>query len=84
MERNTVQQLTPAVGAIVGVRFDEMEVFCHVVDAKNSYGRVRLLVTPELGNGSQWIELSRVMRTVRVPDTRPEWVKQELARTEGK
>lgn len=59
--RNTVQQLIPAIGAVVSVRYEEITVRCTVVDAKNSWGKVRLLITPELGNGSQWIELGRLV-----------------------
>lgn len=77
---NTATQMIPAVGAIVAVRFEEITVFCHVVDVKNSWGKIRLQVTPELGNGSQWIELPRVIEVVRQPTAgrAPEW-----ARTNG-
>jgi hypothetical protein len=34
---------------------------------KSSYGRVRLQVTPLAGSGSQWIELSRLMRPPLAP-----------------
>jgi hypothetical protein len=59
--RNTVQQLIPAIGAVVMVRFESITVACTVCDAKNAYGRVRLLITPELGSGSQWVELERLV-----------------------
>lgn len=58
--RQTVRELIPAIGAHVAVRFESIEIKCRVLDAKNAYGKVRLLIEPISGNGSQWIELSRV------------------------
>lgn len=60
----TVREMVPAVGAQVFVQFEQVEVLCTVVDVKNTFNRVRLEVTPELGNGSQWVELPRVVRMV--------------------
>lgn len=59
-ERQTVNELIPAVGQNVSVRFESVIVHCRVMDAKSSYGKVRLLVTPLDGCDSQWIELSRL------------------------
>jgi hypothetical protein len=56
----TYHDMTPAIGQKVVVRFEEIGVSCQVVNVKSSYGRIRLLVSPELGNGEQWVELSRV------------------------
>jgi len=61
--RHTVRELTPAIGATVGVRFEKLIIDCTVVDAKNSYGQTRLLVRPAAGVGEQWIELSRLCAT---------------------
>jgi len=61
MMRQTVQELTPAIGAVVLVRYQEIVVECRVRDAKASYGKVRLLVHPIAGRGCQWIELSRLV-----------------------
>jgi hypothetical protein len=58
--RHTVRELTPAIGAQVGVRFEDLVIACKVCDAKNSYGKVRLLVVPVMGAGAQWVELSRL------------------------
>jgi len=59
--RNTVRDLVPAVGAKVTVRFEKLAIVCTVLDAKNSYGQVRLLVEPVAGAGEQWIELGRLV-----------------------
>jgi hypothetical protein len=61
-QRNTVTELIPAVGAAVDVRFEGLTVTCAVLDAKNSWGKVRLLVAPLAGAGDQWIELGRLVR----------------------
>jgi len=60
-QRNTASELMPAVGAQVLVRFEDLAVRCTVTDAKNSWGKVRLLVTPYEGLGAQWIELGRLV-----------------------
>lgn len=62
MEPNTVKELGRAVGERVVVQFQSVSVICTVVDAKNSWGRVRLLVRPVAGYGEQWVELERLTR----------------------
>ena len=66
--RNTVKQLQPALGDTVGVSFEKLTIACRVLDAKNSYGQVRLLVAPLAGDGEQWIELGR-LRAIAVATT---------------
>jgi len=61
MTRNTVQQLLPAVGSEVSIRVQDLVIRVTVLDAKNSYGQIRLLVTPVTGSGQQWIELGRLV-----------------------
>lgn len=60
--------LSPAIGSWVEVRFESLWVECEVVDAKSSWGRVRLWVKPLAGEGCQWVELSRIrVRGVEAP-----------------
>jgi hypothetical protein len=59
--RNTVRELTPAIGESVYVQFESLAILATVVDAKNSWGKVRLLIRPAMGVGEQWIELSRLV-----------------------
>lgn len=56
----TYNDMTPAVGQRVSVRFEELRITCQVRNVKSSYGRVRLLVAPESGSGEQWVEMSRL------------------------
>ena len=56
----TATQMTPAIGAKVWAQFEDLLVLCTVCDVKTSWGKVRLLITPELGQGSQWVEMARV------------------------
>lgn len=58
----TANEMLPAIGQIVVVRCESMQVQCKVKDVKSSYGKARLLVHPTCGEGEQWIELSRVIR----------------------
>lgn len=57
----TVKGLAPAIGQIVLVRFEEVKITCEIVDVKNSWNKVRVLVAPVNGVGTQWIELGRII-----------------------
>ena len=59
---NTATQMIIAVGSLVAVRLEGLEVHCKVVDVKNAYGRERLLVQPVAGEGRIWVEMSRISR----------------------
>jgi hypothetical protein len=61
MARTTVRELSPAMGETVHVRLESFTVPCIVLDVKNAWGNVRLLVKPVLGLGEQWIELGRLV-----------------------
>jgi hypothetical protein len=63
----TANEMAPAVGAIVVLRCESLTVNCRVADVKMAYGRPRLLVRPCMGEGEQWVELSRVVRLFGVP-----------------
>ena len=60
MTRQTVRELAPAIGSVVLCRFEEIMVQVTVIDAKNSYGKIRLLVRPVAGSSEQWIEMHRL------------------------
>lgn len=62
MARQTVNELLPAIGAVVAVRFEQIEVACQVIDAKSAWGKERILIMPLNGGGTQWVELGRVNR----------------------
>jgi len=65
---STVRELSPAVGSVVLVRLETLSAWCRVLDAKSSYGKPRLLVTPVNGCGEAWVELHRIAE-VRPPAT---------------
>lgn len=58
-EGSTCRTMQPALGAWVQVRCEDLWIECEVKDIKNAYGRVRVLVQPLAGEGTQWVELSR-------------------------
>ena len=60
MPAHTANEMIPAIGQGVTVRFEDLHIHCTVRDVKSSYGRIRLLVSPVSGNGSQWVEPSRI------------------------
>lgn len=66
-QARTVNELTPAIGQYVYVRFESISVGCLVKDAKQSWGKVRLLVSPADGQGEQWIELERLLLPIVAP-----------------
>jgi hypothetical protein len=39
---------------------DKLRFAVRIVDAKMAYGSIRLLVTPELGEGTVWVDSSRI------------------------
>jgi len=59
---HTTREMLPALNEQVSVRFESIRVDCIVDDVKSAYGKVRLLVIPVSGGGSQWVELDRVQR----------------------
>jgi len=65
---STARSMIVAVGTTVDIRYESVEVSCIVRDVKNAYGRERLLIAPVCGTGSQWVEMSRVIR-VLLPTT---------------
>jgi hypothetical protein len=56
----TAREMLPAIGAHVFVRFESLTVECWIKDVKNSYGKPRVLITPVVGSGEQWVEMGRV------------------------
>lgn len=56
----TANQMLPAIGQAVLVRFEDLTLECRVLDVKSSYGRIRLSVSPVSGYGTQWVEMSRI------------------------
>ena len=56
----TVNQMMMAIGKETMVRMEGLSIRCRIVDAKQAYGKVRLLVEPAAGMGCQWIEMSRI------------------------
>ena len=75
----TANEMIPAVGMTVSVRFEEIQVICIVRDVKSAYGRARLQVEPIAGAGSQWVELARV-RVATTPEgsTGENWKRLEV------
>lgn len=59
----TCNQMLPAIGQTVSARFEDLTIICTVLDVKSSYGRVRLQVAPLSGTGSQWVEITRLVRS---------------------
>lgn len=60
MKEGTTQSLALLLGQTFLVRFDKLRVRVTVLDAKVSYGRVRVQVSPTDGVGSAWIEAERL------------------------
>lgn len=56
----TVTQVSTRIGETVLVSFESLEVWCVIIDAKYTYGRVRFLIQPTAGSGNQWVEEPRI------------------------
>ena len=59
---HTCNEMLPAIGQTVMVKFESLMLDCQVLDVKSSYGRIRLNVAPISGQGTQWVEISRLSR----------------------
>lgn len=62
----TCNQMLPSVGQTVTAKFEDLSVSCTVLDVKSSYGRVRMLVSPVSGSGSQWVDAGRLVSPLTV------------------
>lgn len=67
----TANEMIPAVGMTVNVRFESLQVLCTITDVKMAYGRARVQIKPLAGDGTQWVELSRVSLTHGRSETLP-------------
>ena len=58
----TMAKMIEQLGKIVRIEISELglDIDVTVLDAKNSYGNLRYLVSPISGNGEIWINASRV------------------------
>lgn len=52
----TITELAALVGTEADVQAGAFLIRCRVLDVKESYGRVRYLVTPLTGSGETWTE----------------------------
>ena len=82
--QKTVRELTPAIGARVSVRFESLTIACTVLDAKNTWNKVRILVQPVAGQGEQWIELGRLVAAPAVDTPESMCERQEAAREQAR
>lgn len=48
------------VNGVGFVQFDKMRIKVKVLDARKSFGRDDVLITPVAGDGEQWVDLTRV------------------------
>ena len=60
------KQLSLIIGKQVLVQSDAFQVWFTVMNAKQSYGQVRLNVSPVIGNGQAWISADRVIQIADV------------------
>lgn len=71
---HTAQSMIPAVGQTVLLKVDDLRVECIVMDAKNSWGNVRVQISPKSGTGAKWVELSS-LALMKQPAV-PAWVSE--------
>lgn len=63
----TAKGMSVAIGQLVSIRMESLNIECEIMDVKSAYGKARLLVKPVSGTGEQWIELGRVLRALVQP-----------------
>ena len=60
----TAASMIVLVGTQQLIRFEDVSVFCNILDSKSGWGNLRICVSPVNGTGSQWVDASRIS-TVR-------------------
>lgn len=60
----TLRELASMINEVLPVRLsigkDALSVECRILDIKQSYGNVRVLIEPVRGSGSVWVDISRL------------------------
>jgi hypothetical protein len=56
----TTRNMMTIIGATVRIQCESLTVDCIVLDTKLAYGHVRIQIKPVCGDGTQWVELTRV------------------------
>jgi hypothetical protein len=57
----TTSELAPLIGRRVSAKFESLWVECTILECKQAYGRVRLLISPLEGSGEQWVDETRIL-----------------------
>lgn len=55
-----VADIRKKIGKNATMEIDKFKISVSVMDAKNSYGQDRYLVTPDGGTGSAWVSAQRL------------------------
>jgi hypothetical protein len=58
----TANEMIPAVGQEILVRFEDIRIQCVIRDVKFAYGRPLFDVEPIAGDGRQWVSMDRLLR----------------------
>jgi hypothetical protein len=56
----TTRQMQPVVGMSGVLRFEKLDVGVTILDVRQVWGRVDVLVEPCAGSGQQWVSSDRV------------------------
>ena len=59
-----IKEMAKLIGTEVLIRTESWNVPMWIQDVKETYGKVRLLVTPVHGSGAAWVDESRVRGTI--------------------
>ena len=57
----TTQALAPLTGALALFNVEGLGVQVRIIDTKTAYGNRRALIVPEMGEGTKWVDMSRLI-----------------------
>ncbi len=55
----TAKELGQRIGKPVLLQTGDLQVLCNVLDARESWGREQLQITPQSGQGTVWVNADR-------------------------
>lgn len=62
----TLTELASLIGQTVDIQLEELAVSVKVLDAKQAYGKTRVLVEPIKGKGQAWVDIGRLVNQAAI------------------
>lgn len=57
----TVKEMAGLIGTEVHIWIESLGIRCTIIDVKQTWGQVNILIVPVGGSGEKWVSMNRVM-----------------------